>query len=212
MQTNNVFTILNQLRTDGAIGEYVLAGSARAWSGPIGTSPCSIDILMCKSSKPIQENPVPHSVARFAEMVADHGPDCRLFNFDGWTVQFLPVATALSAEAMERAIKHEIELKGFDALVRTRIIREEHFVALMLEGIISGGDFIVAETLENEEVDLLPLKEVISRHGLTEKWCAFCVREDIRDPLGFNANDPMDASRKPASYMDQLDQCDQKSR
>jgi|SRR5665213_57628 len=130
MQTNNAFTILNRLRTDGAIGEYALAGSDRAWRGPIGTYPCAIDILMCKPLKPIQENPVPDSVVRFAEMVADHGPDCRNFNFDGWTVQFLPVATVLSAEAMERAVKHEIELKGFDALVRTRIIRPEHFGTL----------------------------------------------------------------------------------
>jgi hypothetical protein len=76
----------------------------------------------------------------------------------------------------------------------------------MLEGIVSGGDFTIAEILENEEVDLLPLKKIIGRHALADKWCAFCVREDIRDPLGFNSNDPMDASRKPASYMNQLDQ------
>ena len=205
MQTKDVFSILNRLRTDGAIGEYAVAGSDRISGGFIDTPPGAIDILMWRPSNPIRENPVPASVAWFAELVADHGPQCMIFNIAGTTVQFLPVTTALSAEAIERAVKHEIELKGFDALVRTRIVRPEHFVALMLEGVVSGGDFTIAEILENEEVDLLPLKEVISRHALAEKWCAFCVREDIKDPLGFNLNDPMDASRKPASYMDRLD-------
>jgi hypothetical protein len=206
LRKKDVFSILNKLRTDGAIGEYAVAGSERAWGGFIDTLPGAIDILMSRPSNPIQENPVPASVAWFAERVAESKSSRTNFDIAGTTVQFWPVTTALCAEAMERAIKHEIELKGFDALVRTRIVRQEHFVALMLEGIIPGGDFIIAQILEDEEVDLLPLKEVIGRHALTEKWCAFCVRGDIKDPLGFNGNDPIDASRKPANFMDQLDQ------
>jgi hypothetical protein len=96
MQTKDVFS----MRTDGAIGEYAVAGSNRIWGGFIGALPDAIDILMLRPSKPIQTNPVPDSVAWFAERVADRGPDCKIFNIAGTTVQFLPVTTALSEEAI----------------------------------------------------------------------------------------------------------------
>lgn len=98
---------------------------------------------------------------------------------EGWPVQFLPAASALDVEGLDRAIEVDI-----GAGTKARCLRAEHVVAIA----VSVGrlkDLARIETFLNQRaVELAALKDVLERHRLQAQWKTFCAKAGIPDPLG----------------------------
>jgi hypothetical protein len=83
---------------------------------------------------------------------------------EGWPVQFLPIFNPLLEEAVEQA--NEIRFKR----TKTRVMRAEHLVAIMLQ---TGRlkDFArIQQFMEHGVVNDAMLFQILARHGLMEQW------------------------------------------
>lgn len=86
---------------------------------------------------------------------------------EGWPVQFMPVANALEREAFENA-----QDKNLDE-VRVRVVLPEHLVAIMLK-VGRLKDIARVETfLSQRAVDVEALKDILKRHGLSDKFTEY---------------------------------------
>jgi len=100
----------------------------------------------------------------------------------GWTVQFLPVADDLDAEALEMADELTIEI-GVGPLL-ARVLRAEHVVATALR-VGRPKDLIrITQFLDQKKVEPVKLRAVLARHGLRPKWDQFCSRVGVPNPFG----------------------------
>ena len=84
-----------------------------------------------------------------------------------WPVQFLPPADALEEEAINDAI--DIKLDE----VQCRVMSAEHLVAIALKVGRPKDVTRIQAFIASQEVNMAVLKEVLSRHGLEDKWRAF---------------------------------------
>ena len=91
---------------------------------------------------------------------------------EGWPVQFLPVASALDEEALERAIELEIDLTDGPPL-KARCLRAEHVVAIAIKLGRLKDLARVQAFLEQRAVDLSALKDVLE----------ICAKAGIENPL-----------------------------
>jgi len=89
---------------------------------------------------------------------------------EGWPVQFLPTTTALEQEAYVNA--QVIDVEG----IPVRVARPEHLFAIMLKVGREKDIARIAMFLSQDAVQLSALEEVISRHGLSEKWLDYRKR------------------------------------
>jgi hypothetical protein len=104
------------------------------------------------------------------------------FIIEGWPVQFLPAASALDEEALDRAIEIEIDSTGQPPL-KVRCLRAEHLVAIAVKVGRLKDLARVQAFLEVKAVDLSALKDVLTRHGLLDSWRSFCFKAGIENPL-----------------------------
>jgi len=95
----------------------------------------------------------------------------------GWPVKFQPVASALDAEGLDQA--RDIELEPG---LTVRVLCPEHLVATALSVGRPKDHVRIAQFLEEGAVNLTELCPLLDRHGLTDKWRAFCLRHGIPDP------------------------------
>ena len=86
---------------------------------------------------------------------------------EGWPVQFLPATTSLEREAYTRAQILSVEE------VPVRVARPEHLVAIMLKVGRQKDIARIAMFLSQDAVEISALKDVINRHGLSEKWANY---------------------------------------
>jgi hypothetical protein len=107
------------------------------------------------------------------------------YKIEGWPVQFLPVASELDEEALERAAELAIDLPGEPPL-KTRCLLAEHIVAIAVK-LGRLKDFArVQAFLEEGAVNLVALKDVLERHHLMDRWLNFCAKAEIENPLRAN--------------------------
>lgn len=86
---------------------------------------------------------------------------------EGWPVQFLPATTPLEHEAYIKA--QLIDVEG----VPVRVARPEHLVAIMVKVGRQKDIARIAMFLSQDAVEMSALEDVISRHGLSEKWLEY---------------------------------------
>lgn len=86
---------------------------------------------------------------------------------EGWPVQFLPATTPLEREAYLNA-----QILNVDD-VPVRVVLPEHLVAIMLNVGRPKDIARVKMFLSQDAVKLLALEDVLTRHGLTEKWAEY---------------------------------------
>ena len=101
---------------------------------------------------------------------------------EDWPVQFLPVASGLDEEALERAIEIEIDATGNPPL-KARCLRAEHVVAIAVKLGRLKDLARVQAFLEQDAIDLVALKDVLKRHELMGDWRSFCAKAEIENPL-----------------------------
>lgn len=99
-----------------------------------------------------------------------------------WPVQFLPVASELDEEALEKAIEIDIDAVG-NPPAKARCLRAEHVVAIAVKLGRLKDLARVQAFLEQDAVDLAALKGVLQTHGLMDAWQSFCAKAAIENPL-----------------------------
>jgi hypothetical protein len=176
--------VITELAGQGVIERYAMAGAvaAAAYIEPSLTE--DLDILVStthlekRQSGLILLTPIEKALAAMGYTErSDVG-----FMIDGWPVQFLPAASELDEEALERAIDVEIDLTGNPPL-KARCLRAEHLVAMAVKVGRLKDLARVQAFLEQNAVDLTALRDVLQRHNLMNSWLGFCARANIENPL-----------------------------
>ncbi len=86
---------------------------------------------------------------------------------EGIPVQFIPAYNELVEDAIEKAI--EVKYKR----VKTKIVRAEHLLAIMLQTYRPKDRERMLLLLDEAQIDMPYLENVLERHGLQEKWTKF---------------------------------------
>lgn len=158
--------VINRMQSDGVIDKYAIGGAVGATFYLEPSATLDIDVFVSFQNTPgsslITMAPIyDYLTAR------GHKTDGEYIVIEGWPVQFLPPGDALTEEALAQAVETEVE--G----VRTWVMTAEHLAAIAL---MTGRpkDFTrLLQFIESGVLDTNRLDQVLSRHGLLEKWEQF---------------------------------------
>jgi hypothetical protein len=185
MGMKQTLDIINRMEADGIVGRYAISGAVAAYYyiEPAVTEDLDLLVSFDEASKRPGSGLITLSPI-FSYLKAkgydEHRKEGLLI--EGWAVQFLPVASALDAEALARAEDVEIRIDKTEGAVRTRVLRPEHLVAASLR-VGRPKDLIrITQFIEERAVDVVSLCDVLQRHGLRGAWEAFCARTGSVDP------------------------------
>ena len=176
--------VITKLAEQGAIQRYAIAGAIAALNYIQPTLTEDLDVLVSiahfqtQASGLILLKPIEEALAAIGyRECTDVG-----YMIEGWPVQFLPVASALDEEALEKAIELKIDLTGNPPL-KAKCLTAEYIVAIALKIGRLKDLARVQAFLEQRAVDLKKLKDILERHGLKSAWLDFCRKAGIENPL-----------------------------
>jgi hypothetical protein len=184
MSLRDTIEVIVRLAEREVIQQYAIAGAVAALNYIQPTLTEDLDVLISvehfenRQSGLILLGPI-------EEALADMGYTQRTdvgYMIEGWPVQFLPVASKLDEEALERAIEVDIGLPG-EKPIMARCLTAEHVVAIAAKLGRLKDLARVEAFLQQGAVDLVVLADVLRRHHLTTAWLAFCAKANIADPL-----------------------------
>lgn len=154
----DVARLLNEMRSAGVIVDYALFGATAQmrYTEPVAT--LDADVLVS----------VPFCSAK------GYRPEGEAVRVGAWPVQFVPVFSPLTGEALERA-----ETADFDG-VPLRVVRSDYLAVIALR-VGRAKDFTrILALLESVSVDRGEIADLASRHGLADA----CRRFEVRFPDG----------------------------
>ena len=178
MSMAETLSVLGKLVADEVIGSYAIAGAVAAYNYIEPTVTEDVDVLITldtpESSGLITLTPI---------LTALHAMGYAEFRAEGvvigdWPVQFLPVASALDAEALRTAEQVNVTIQGQS--FETRILRPEYLVAKALEVGRPKDHIRVVQFVEEKAVDLARLQDVLQRFGLSREWETLRRRSGIQ--------------------------------
>ena len=156
--------VLNRMVRDGVIEQYAIGGAVAAvfYIEPINTNDLDIFFHVKDPGDKID------ILAPLYDYLSDLGYEAEgeAIEIEGWPVQFLPIFNPLLEEAVEQA--NEIRFKR----TKTRVMRAEHLVAIMLQ---TGRlkDFArIHQFMEHGGLNDALLLQILARHGLMDQWKA----------------------------------------
>ena len=162
-----VAELLNATRDAGVVSEYALFGAIAQmrYTEPVATldahvlvavpSPEKLDVL-----KPLYE----FCGAR------GYRPEGGAVRVGAWPVQFIPVFSPLTQEALEQAETADFEGVPF------RVVRAEHLAVIALS-VGRAKDYArILGLLESGSVSREQVARLAARHGLAEEWTRFEAR------------------------------------
>ena len=85
----------------------------------------------------------------------------------GTLIQIIPAYDALTEEAVRQAADRRV------GVTPTRVMRAEHLIAIALKTGRAKDQARIALLLEGSEIDTASLTEILTRHGLLERWNRF---------------------------------------
>ena len=85
----------------------------------------------------------------------------------GTLVQLIPAYDALTEEAVRQAVERRV------GQTSTRVMRAEHLIAIALKTGRTKDYARIALLLEEADVDSALLTDILSRHGLMDRWNRF---------------------------------------
>jgi hypothetical protein len=157
--------LINQMRTDGVIGQYAIGGAVGAtfYLAPAATADLDLFVRLrgtaglLISLSPIYEYLKSRGCTEQDEYIV----------VGDWPVQFLPLRNALHEEAMNQAVSTNVD--G----VPTRVISAEHLVAIALETGRAKDHTRILQFMEQGALDRQKLEDIVERHRLLTKWNQF---------------------------------------
>jgi hypothetical protein len=185
MSLRNTIAVVTKLAEQGAIHRYAIAGAVAElnYVQPMLTEDLEFLVSIAhfekRQSGLILLTPIERALEK---MGYTERTDVGIM-IEGWPVQFLPVASDLEEEALEKAIELDIDMTG-DPPAKARCLRAEHVVAIAVKVGRLKDLARVQAFLEQQAVDLAALKDVLKRHNLEGEWQSFCTKADIANPLG----------------------------
>jgi len=154
--------VINRMAADGIIEGYAIGGAVAAiyYLEPFDTADLDVFVEVRATSESLM---LLTPIYDYLRKLGYH-PHGESVEIEGWSVQVLPVFNALTEEAVKRA--QEITFGH----TRTRVMRPEHLVAIML-GTGRPKDYArISLFLEQKAVNRRALTGALKRHGLIEKW------------------------------------------
>ena len=154
------------MESDGVIGRYAIGGAVGSifWLEPITTK--DVDVFVMLPTAPGGMLP---SLGPIYEYLLARGymPDGQFIVIEGWAVEFVPPATPLVEEALDRAVERDVN--G----VSTRVFTAEHLAAICLQVGRAKDHDRVMRFVEAGVLDAEIFEAILARHDLTGKWTAF---------------------------------------
>jgi hypothetical protein len=184
MSLRKAIEVIARLAKEGAIERYAIAGAVAALNYIQPTLTEDLDILVSvkhfggRPSGLILLKPIEDALAKMGYTERTNLG----YLVEEWPVQFLPAASSLDEEALERAVELDIGVAGQPPL-KARSLSAEHLVAKAVELGRLKDLARVQAFLEQKAVDIPALKDVVERHGLKAAWSSFCAKAAIEDPL-----------------------------
>ena len=155
MSLRKTIEVITKLAEQGAIQRYAIAGAIGALNYIQLTLTEDLDVLVSlahfekRQSGLILLKPIEEALAKMGYTERS----CVGYMIEEWPVQFLPVASPLDEEALERAVELDIDMTGQPPL-KARSLRAEHLVAIAV-GLGRLKDLArVQAFLEQQAVDL----------------------------------------------------------
>lgn len=184
MSLRKTIEVVTKLAEQGTIQRYAIAGAVAALNYIQPTLTEDLDILVSIAhfdklpSGLILLTPIEEALTNMGYTErSDVG-----YIVEGWPVQFLPVASALDEEALERAIDVDIDLSD-EFPLKARCLSAEHIAAIAVKLGRLKDLARVQAFLEQDVVDLVVLEDILERHALSEAWQSFCLKAGIENPL-----------------------------
>jgi hypothetical protein len=158
--------IINQMQADGVIGQYAIGGAVGAtfYLEPSATLDIDIFVSLQKSagSALVSISPIyDYLTARGCKTEREY------IVVEGWPVQFLPPGNPLDEEALAQALTTEVH--GLDV----RVMTAEHLVAIALRTGRAKDFSRILQFIESGVIQAEKLDQILTRHGLLEKWAQF---------------------------------------
>lgn len=158
--------ILNDLEREGIIKSYALGGAIALlfYAEPALTYDLDVFIFLTevegKTGTLIDLGPLYQALEKKGyKSKKEH------VIIEGIPVQFIPAYNALVEEGVKKAMKKEYQ--G----IPTKVVRIEHLLAIMLNtNRLKDRERIGRLLEEGLEIDQKKFSQVLSRHGLKEKW------------------------------------------
>lgn len=153
------FSIINELKKKGLIGDYAIAGGVAYiyYDEPITTE--DIDVF-CILGSGIDALSRIYSYAR----ELGYKPEKEGLRIGTWRVQFLPSPTELEQDAIRMANKVKI------GTITSKVVKPEYLAALMLKAGRTKDIIRVDSLIEHGRLDKGELHRVMRKYGLNDKW------------------------------------------
>lgn len=159
--------LLNEMQTAGVIANYALFGATAQmrYTEPMAT--LDADVLVAVPSA--ERIDVLRGVYEFCASKG-HESEGEAIRVGAWPVQFIPVFSALTREAMEQAETADFEGVPF------RVVRANYLAVIALS-VGRAKDYArILSLLESSSVSREDIKLLARRHGLIEAWQRFVRR------------------------------------
>ena len=166
MRIREVIEAINQMKADGVIDRYAIGGAVGAtfYLEPVSTLDVDIFIELHASKGLLVVDPSPIFQYLKEKGCAMEGQYIVIADSP---VQFIPPSNPLTEEALNEAVKKEIE--DTPAWVFTA----EHLAALALQVGRTKDKLRIMQFIEAGKLDMERFQSIIERHQLEERWREF---------------------------------------
>lgn len=171
-----VIQVLNRMLTDGIIEKYAIGDGIAAiyYLEPYQTDDIDVFVLpvVVGDSGLISLE----SIYTYLEGLGYHSVEEGVgILIEDWPVQFLPA----SKSVQEEAVVHAEEVSF--AQSRTYIFSAEHLATELLRSGREKDLLRVIKLVQAGEVNMKVFREIVGRHGLSEKWTDIAARFDLEE-------------------------------
>jgi hypothetical protein len=159
--------LLNAMREAGVVLDYALFGAAAQmrYTEPVATFDADVLVAVPTPDRLDVLSPLYDFCARQGWQ-----PEGEAIRVGSWPVQFLPVFSPLTREALELAETAEFEGIPF------RVVSARHLAVIALSVGRAKDHLRILALLEANAVTPAELAELAARHGLVEHWKRFVGR------------------------------------
>jgi hypothetical protein len=171
-----VIQVINRMQADGVIESYAIGGGIAAiyYLEPYQTD--DIDVFVPVAAVAVGNvglislEPIYRYLKDLGYAAVKEG-----VLIEDWLVQFIPTFQTLQEDALKKALKVRF------GETETRIFSAEYLAAELLRSGRPKDQLRVLALIEAEKLDVQLFRDIINRHGLTEKWITFEKRFDLEE-------------------------------
>jgi hypothetical protein len=171
-----VLQVLNQMQADGVVDNYAIGGGIAAiyHLEPYPTDDIDVFIPVASvavgESRLISLDPIFGYLKDLGYQAAKEG-----VRIEGWLVQFIPTFEEMQEEAISKSLRVSF------GDTETNIMTADYLAAELLRSGRRKDYARVIALLEGNRVNLETFRDIVSRHGLNDKWKKFAKQFDLEE-------------------------------